>query len=84
MTSTTLCACKKKDERTVLYQNHNVLHLPTPDYSGSSVEQIKNGVEFIHEHVGNGKTLVHCKSGIGRSAVIVVAYLCVKEGYEFK
>lgn len=39
-------------------------------------------VKFMHKHVSRGsKVYVHCNSGVGRSAVIVVAYLVSENGW---
>ena len=56
----------------------NVLNIPVPDYSGPNFHQLYTAVEFIHKHK-DSKVLVHCKSGKGRSPIVIIAYLCKYE-----
>lgn len=52
------------------------LHLPTVDDEAPTVEQLRQGVSFIAEEIGNGGGVyVHCKSGVGRAATMAAAYL---------
>ena len=66
----------------------NTLHIPTPDYASPSEEQILAALKFIIANNGLN-VLIHCKNGIGRSAVVAVTYVCVRnnlslrKGYEF-
>ncbi|GLJ46162.1 hypothetical protein SUGI_0972440 [Cryptomeria japonica] len=67
-----------------MYQDEGIKHLeiPTRDYLfAPSFEDIRQAVEFIHEHVIMGKTTyVHCKAGRGRSTTIVLCYLVAHKG----
>jgi len=70
-----------------MYNVHNCLVLPTPDYFSPSRAHILEANAFVCKH--NNKTLIHCKSGKGRS-VIVAAYILSKkyrmsisDAYEF-
>eukprot|EP01128_Nolandella_sp_AFSM9_P005281 TRINITY_DN2523_c0_g1_i1.p1 TRINITY_DN2523_c0_g1~~TRINITY_DN2523_c0_g1_i1.p1 ORF type:complete len:247 (+),score=26.24 TRINITY_DN2523_c0_g1_i1:71-742(+) len=66
------------------YKKHNIthLHLATPDYFSPSSEDIDVGVKFIIDQVSLGhKVYCHCKSGVGRSAVITVAYLVASRNW---
>lgn len=50
--------------------------LPVVDLSAPTQEQIKDGVEFIYRNIQEKKKVyVHCKSGKGRSTVLVICYL---------
>ena len=51
-----------------------ILNIPTPDYTSPSIEQIVEALNFMKIHE-NQNVLIHCKAGIGRSAVISVAYI---------
>jgi protein-tyrosine phosphatase len=60
--------------------------ISSPDYGGLTVEAIDEGVTFLENCVAvlaekggsDNKVYVHCKSGHGRSATVVVAYLMHK------
>jgi protein-tyrosine phosphatase len=57
------------------------LHLESPDFKPPSLDLLHKGADFIDHHVkGNRIVYVHCKSGIGRSAAIVIAYLTKYNG----
>jgi predicted protein tyrosine phosphatase len=52
------------------------LCLPTDDDYAPTLEQLREGAAFIAEEVDRGGGVyVHCKSGIGRAAVMAAAYL---------
>jgi atypical dual specificity phosphatase len=61
------------------YRVQHFLRIPTPDFLGPSCRQVTEACRFIRDHLGAG-VLVHCKSGKGRSAVVVVAYLILYHG----
>eukprot|EP01130_Rhizamoeba_saxonica_P004618 TRINITY_DN1881_c0_g2_i1.p1 TRINITY_DN1881_c0_g2~~TRINITY_DN1881_c0_g2_i1.p1 ORF type:complete len:257 (+),score=51.13 TRINITY_DN1881_c0_g2_i1:19-789(+) len=53
--------------------------LPVVDFQAPSLEQIEEALEFIEKHEQEGGSVyVHCKSGKGRSTVIVICYLIKK------
>uniref|UniRef100_A0A6B2LNK4 Uncharacterized protein n=1 Tax=Arcella intermedia TaxID=1963864 RepID=A0A6B2LNK4_9EUKA len=58
-----------------------VLLLPTPDYFSPTVPQIDEGIKFIDEQSKKGSVYLHCHAGKGRSAIVMIAYLCVKNGW---
>jgi predicted protein tyrosine phosphatase len=52
------------------------LCLPTVDDSAPTLEQLRQGVEFIAAEIERGGAVyVHCGSGIGRAATMAAAYL---------
>ena len=54
--------------------------LPTEDLTPVSVKNIWRGIRFLNDcFANNQKVYVHCKSGIGRSATILICYL-ISEG----
>lgn len=54
----------------------SVLHLPTPDQTAPSLEQLAQGVAFIKKHIdAGGKAYIHCHHGEGRGPTMTAAYL---------
>ena len=51
------------------------IHRGFPDEWYIPEGYLKGIIEFIDEHIKNGKVLVHCAMGISRSGGIVVAWL---------
>lgn len=40
------------------------------------VEMMREAIGWIREHIGSHKVLVACHYGVGRSASVVIGYLC--------
>jgi protein-tyrosine phosphatase len=62
---------------------YGIVHkeMPVVDVTSPAPERIKSAVAFIQEQIDQGRRVyVHCKAGIGRSAVIVICYL-LKSGH---
>ena len=58
------------------------LHLPTPDMEPASADMLERGVSFVQAHIeGGDKVLIHCRHGIGRSALLSLCVL-VEQGWE--
>lgn len=60
------------------WEKRGILHkqLVTADLHEVSEEHILEGVAILDEQIKSGKKVfVHCKAGMGRSAMIVIAYL---------
>ncbi|MBA2727549.1 MAG: dual specificity protein phosphatase family protein [Parachlamydiaceae bacterium] len=52
------------------------LQLPTPDFETINLNNIVRGIEFIRWNLENSRTTcLHCKSGKGRSALMMMCYL---------
>ncbi len=49
------------------------LHLPTPDHHAVSAADLDRGVAFVRE--GGGRAVVHCREGVGRSALLALCVL---------
>ncbi|AYV75800.1 MAG: hypothetical protein Terrestrivirus3_69 [Terrestrivirus sp.] len=45
------------------------------DFSGIPVKKLNEIVDLINEKVGSDKVYIHCKSGIGRSALVTICFL---------
>lgn len=57
------------------------LHVPTPDRHGFTFEQMRDGVEWVLEHLETGgRTFLHCEHGVGRGPLMTCAVL-VAQGY---
>lgn len=63
-------------DASLAHNAFHYLHLPTPDRQAPTMDQLKQGVEFIKQEVeANGKVYIHCLFGQGRGPTMVMAYL---------
>ena len=68
-------------EKLLLFEDY--LYIPVPDERAVSLEQLHDGIAFIQRVIAKGgRVYVHCASGVGRSVMMVVAYL-IQEGMTF-
>lgn len=52
------------------------LYLPTIDDDAPTLEDLREGVEFLQDEIARGgKVYVHCMLGVGRSVTLIAAYL---------
>lgn len=64
------------DDRAAGITPQRYLHLRVVDDHAPSLDQLRQGVEFIAEEaVQGGAAYVHCGSGVGRAATMAAAYL---------
>lgn len=57
------------------------LHVPTPDRYGFTYEQMREGVDWVLDHVASGgRAFLHCEHGVGRGPLMACAVL-VGQGY---
>jgi protein-tyrosine phosphatase len=64
------------DVQAMAKEHIELLHLPTPDTYPFTLEQLQQGVAWIHERVERGgRVLIHCEHGVGRSVLLTCAAL---------
>lgn len=92
--STTVIDLTKKDERvtsimgTPLKEDDwgssiDYINLESPDGLPVSFDLLVDGADHVNQKLIGGDVIVHCKSGVGRSASIIIAYLIKHEGMSF-
>jgi hypothetical protein len=62
------------------------LHLPTEDWHSSTQEDLETGSNWVLNEIEitrNGKVLIHCQHGMGRSVILAGAVL-LKMGYDWQ
>ncbi|MFG0254446.1 MAG: phosphatidylglycerophosphatase and protein-tyrosine phosphatase 1 family protein [Rhodopirellula sp. JB053] len=60
------------------YGRHGIvqLHIPTVDFTHPTIDNIRQGVEFVQEHASKGEIVyIHCKAGRARSATVAICWL---------
>ncbi len=63
------------DRRSGIHTPH-YLWLPTIDGTPPTLEQLRHGVQFIHEQISAGRSVyVHCAGGLGRAPTLAICYL---------
>jgi len=68
------------DTPTLTEYGINYHRIPAPDCTGFTIEQYKSGTQWIDDKVRTGSRIyMHCKSGLGRSPTMMIAYL-IKKG----
>ena len=51
-------------------------NIPVDNYFAPELEQIDIAIEYIKSHIStDNNILIHCKEGVGRSSLIIIAYL---------
>jgi hypothetical protein len=57
--------------------------IPLHDGMAIPVEQMKEAVEWISTHIAKRRVIVFCRYGRGRSASVIIAYLCAAAGMAY-
>lgn len=66
----------RDDERALAAHHIRLLYLPTPDTQPLSVEQLRQGTDWVTQQIDAGeKVLIHCEHGVGRSVLLTAAVL---------
>lgn len=69
------------DEDIFTKEEIRLMHIPTPDLTPPTMEDLKKGVDFISDVNESQKAVVvHCAQGIGRTGTMLGAYFVIKEG----
>ena len=51
-------------------------NIPVDNYFAPELEQIDTAIEYIKSYIStDNNILIHCKEGVGRSSLIIIAYL---------
>ncbi len=71
------------EEVEVHHPNLNYHKIPLKDGVPIPVDRMREAIRWIKTHISSDKVLVACHWGVGRSASIVIGYLCsLGFGYE--
>jgi protein tyrosine phosphatase (PTP) superfamily phosphohydrolase (DUF442 family) len=66
----------RDDERALAAQHICLLYLPAPDTQPLSIEQLRQGTDWVTAQIAAGeKVLIHCEHGVGRSVLLTAAAL---------
>lgn len=69
------------DEGALQHANIQLLYLPVPDTQPLTLEQLREGSEWVLQQIRDGqKVLIHCEHGVGRSVLLTCAVL-VRDSY---
>ena len=66
------------------YEGIEYMQIEMPDTPKANIlRHVPQALSFISNSMKQGKVLVHCAAGVSRSASIVIAYIMVKNQYDF-
>lgn len=58
--------------------------IPIKEFAEADPATLIRAVEWLEKRVPEGRTLVCCRAGMGRSVSVVMAYLCCVEGMTYE
>lgn len=58
--------------------------LPLKEYTEPDIIDLQGGVDWLVRHLPKHKILVACRAGMGRSASVILAYLCCVENLSYQ
>ena len=71
-----VCMRGEFDDREAGIAPPDYLYLPTVDNHAPTLEQLRQGVDFIRGQIENGGAVyIHCWEGVGRAPTMAAAYL---------
>jgi protein-tyrosine phosphatase len=71
-------------ETTVLPPKGRTYHwIPFTEFAEADPLQLDEAVSWLEQHEKDGRLLICCRAGIGRSASVAIAYLCLVEGLPY-
>lgn len=66
----------RDDEQALAAHGIQLLYLPTPDTYPLSIEQLRQGTDWITRQIAaDERVLIHCEHGVGRSVLLTAAAL---------
>lgn len=54
--------------------------IPMVEYAPADPAKLSRAVDWLEEHLPSNRVMVCCRAGMGRSASVVMAYLCCAQG----
>ncbi|MGQ0810598.1 MAG: dual specificity protein phosphatase family protein [Nitrospiraceae bacterium] len=52
------------------------LRIPFKEFAAAEAANLQQAVDWIEGQISNGRVIVCCRAGMGRSVSVVIAYLC--------
>lgn len=57
--------------------------IPMEEYAPADAMKLSHAVDWLEEHLPSNRVMVCCRAGMGRSASVVMAYLCCAQGMTY-